>query len=110
MKIESYDEWGALKSVVVGTASNAHFPVNDETFELQMQDAGWTETPPPSGPVPQWIIDETNEDLNVLASTLKGLGIKVIRTLFLLTKLIIKIISICSNFFTTVNEFLFVRR
>jgi glycine amidinotransferase/scyllo-inosamine-4-phosphate amidinotransferase 1 len=39
----------------------------------------WTETPVPSGPVPQWIIDEANEDLNALANTLIQYGATVRR-------------------------------
>jgi N-dimethylarginine dimethylaminohydrolase len=39
----------------------------------------WKETPVPSGPVPDHIVDEANEDLNELASTLCNLGVEVIR-------------------------------
>jgi len=33
----------------------------------------------PCGPVPQWIIDEANEDLDRLATTLTSLGVEVVR-------------------------------
>ena len=79
MRIRSYNEHGALKSVIVGTASYANFPVYDELFQLSMSQAGWTETPPPRGPVAQKIIDETNEDLDILAHTLSSLDIAVYR-------------------------------
>jgi scyllo-inosamine-4-phosphate amidinotransferase 1 len=79
LKVTSFNEWGVLKSVLIGTATNANFPALDEMFQLSMSQAGWTETPAPSGPVPQWIIDETNEDLDVLADTLMRLGIEVHR-------------------------------
>lgn len=39
----------------------------------------WKETPVPSGPVPQWIVDETNEDLEALVSMLEKLGVSVLR-------------------------------
>lgn len=79
MKIESYNEFDPLKSVVVGRADFANFPQYDRLFQIQMSQAGWTETPPPSGPVPQHVIDETNEDLDILADTLCDMGINVYR-------------------------------
>jgi hypothetical protein len=39
----------------------------------------WKETPVPRGPVPQWIIDEANEDLEILSNTLQDLGVQVER-------------------------------
>jgi len=44
-----------------------------------MSQAGWTETPPPAGPVAQQIIDETNYDLDVLCMTLDDHDITVYR-------------------------------
>lgn len=79
MKISSYNEWDKLKSIVVGSAAYANWPSNDPVFALEEQKTSWTETPVPSGPVPQWIIDEANEDLEDLASILIKLGIEVHR-------------------------------
>lgn len=77
MRISSYNEWGRLKSVVVGSATNANWPSTDPVFALESQKTTWTETPVPSGPVPQWVIDETNEDLANLIDTLHKLNIDV---------------------------------
>jgi len=77
--IKSNNEYSTLRSIIIGTATNAHFPVNDKLFTLSMSQAGWLETPPPSGPVIQRIIDETNEDLQKLADTLAVLGVDVHR-------------------------------
>lgn len=77
MKINSINEWSKLKSVVVGSATNANWPTSDPVF--RSQETLWTETPIPSGPVPQWIIDEANEDLEILADTLKKLRVNVYR-------------------------------
>ena len=77
--ISSYDEWSPLKKIVVGDASHANWPVLDPVFSQESQKTTWTETPVPSGPVPQHIIDETNEDLNKLAMTLSSLGVEVVR-------------------------------
>jgi N-dimethylarginine dimethylaminohydrolase len=48
-------------------------------FALESEKTLWKETPVPSGPVPQWIVDEANEDLEDLASVLKDLGVTVYR-------------------------------
>lgn len=77
--ISSYDEWSPLKRIVVGDATHANWPVLDPVFSRESEKTTWTETPVPSGPVPQHIIDETNEDLNVLATTLSELGVEVVR-------------------------------
>jgi N-dimethylarginine dimethylaminohydrolase len=48
-------------------------------FSQESKKTTWTETPVPSGPVPQWIIDETNEDLQGLCDILSQAGVKVHR-------------------------------
>lgn len=79
MKISSSNEWGKLKSVVVGSATHANWPTNDPVFALESSKTTWTETPVPGGAVPQWIIDEANEDLDDLATVLTKLGVEVLR-------------------------------
>lgn len=75
----SYNEWDPLKKIVVGSATHANWPVHDRVFRAEEQNTLWKETPLPSGPVPQWIIDETEEDLQKLCSTLTQLGVEVVR-------------------------------
>jgi len=77
--ISSYNEWSPLKRIVVGDATHANWPVLDPVFSKESEKTTWTETPVPSGPVPQRIIDEANEDLDGLATTLMSLGVEVIR-------------------------------
>ena len=77
--ISTYNEWDSLKSVVVGSAKYANWPSNDPVFAQESEKTTWKETPVPSGPVPDHIIDEANEDLNELARTLYNLGVHVIR-------------------------------
>jgi N-dimethylarginine dimethylaminohydrolase len=79
MKIHSYNEWDPLRSVVVGRADHANWPVNDPVFKLESERTLWKETPVPSGPVPDWIIKEANEDLDQLCSLLKSLNVEVFR-------------------------------
>jgi len=77
--ISSWNEWDSLKRVVVGDATHANWPVNDPVFSRESEKTTWKETPVPSGPVPQHIIEETNEDLATLATTLTDLGVEVVR-------------------------------
>jgi N-dimethylarginine dimethylaminohydrolase len=77
--ISSYNEWDPLRQVIVGSATDANWPVNDPVFNLEGEKTTWTETPIPRGPVPQRIIDETNEDLDTLVTTLMSLGVDVLR-------------------------------
>ena len=68
--ISTVDEWSPLKKIVVGSATDANWPVNDPVFSKESEKTTWTETPVPCGPVPQRIINEANEDLDILATTL----------------------------------------
>jgi N-dimethylarginine dimethylaminohydrolase len=77
--ISSYNEWDPLKSIVVGRADHANWPVHDKVFRAEAATSLWTETPAPSGPVEQWIIDETNEDLDQLCKVLGQAGAEVLR-------------------------------
>jgi N-dimethylarginine dimethylaminohydrolase len=77
--ISSYNEWDKLKSVVVGRADHANWPINDPVFKQESIKTLWKDSPIPSGPVPQWIIDETNEDLNALTKVLSEFGAEVVR-------------------------------
>ena len=77
--INSRDEWSPLKRIVVGDATHANWPVLDPVFSKESEKTTWKETPVPRGPVPQRIIDEANEDLDSLATTLMSLGVEVLR-------------------------------
>lgn len=79
MKINSNNEWGKLRSVVVGSATHANWPSTDPVFAEEGKKTAWTKTPVPAGPVPDWIVDETNEDLDNLVSILRKLDITVHR-------------------------------
>lgn len=79
--ISTFNEWDTLKKIVVGDASFANWPRYDPVFSQESKKTSWKETPVPSGAVPQWIIDEANEDLQRLANTLTLLGVKVERPL-----------------------------
>jgi scyllo-inosamine-4-phosphate amidinotransferase 1 len=77
--INSINEWDSIKEIIVGRADFANWPTNDPVFARESEKTTWRETPVPSGPVPDWIIDEANEDLDLLASTLEMCGATVHR-------------------------------
>jgi glycine amidinotransferase/scyllo-inosamine-4-phosphate amidinotransferase 1 len=77
--ISSCNEWGLLRRVVVGDAAWANWPVSDPVYRREAQNSAWTETAAPAGPVPQWIINETNEDLSQLCAVLTQHGVEVVR-------------------------------
>jgi N-dimethylarginine dimethylaminohydrolase len=79
MTISSHNEWDPLEEIVVGTATHANWPSTDPVFAMESEKTSWKETPVPSGPVPQWIVDEANEDLDTLSNTLTQLGVTVHR-------------------------------
>jgi scyllo-inosamine-4-phosphate amidinotransferase 1 len=77
--INSCNEWDPLKEVVVGIATHANWPSTDPVFAEEASKTLWTQTPVPSGPVPQWIVDEANEDLDKLAKVCRDYGAVVHR-------------------------------
>lgn len=79
MKIHSYNEWDRIREIIVGIADYSNWPTDDPVFAKESEKTSWTETPVPSGPVPQWIIDESNEDLDGLATILEQAGARVHR-------------------------------
>lgn len=78
MKIKTDNEWSPLQSVVVGSAQFANWPTKGSFREMETQTL-WRETPVPSGPVEDFVIEETQEGLDNFANILTGLGIDVYR-------------------------------
>ena len=79
MIVSTWNEWDPLRTVVVGTATNANWPYTDPVFAQESKKTTWTQTPVPQGPVPQWIIDEANRELDQLATVLYQQGVEVWR-------------------------------
>jgi glycine amidinotransferase/scyllo-inosamine-4-phosphate amidinotransferase 1 len=77
--INSRNEWDPLEAIVVGSATHANWPTSDPVFAQEGDKTTWTETPVPSGPVPQAIVDQANRELDVLSETLIRRGITVYR-------------------------------
>lgn len=79
MEINRSNEWDRLVTAVVGSADQANWPRKDPVYAYEAQRSQWKESPPPTGPVPQNIIDETNQDLDALCDVLKSQGVEVHR-------------------------------
>jgi N-dimethylarginine dimethylaminohydrolase len=79
--IKTDNEWSNLKEIIVGTATNAHWPKFCKNFRDLENTTSWKETPVPSGTVDAKIIEETNEDLEKFVETLKSLNVIVHRPL-----------------------------
>lgn len=77
--INSINEWDPLETIIVGSATNANWPMTDPVFAEEARNSLWTKTPAPSGPVPQWIIDDANRELDILSETLIRYGATVYR-------------------------------
>jgi hypothetical protein len=58
--INTRNEWDPLEAIIVGSASHANWPTSDPVFAEEGKKTTWTETPVPTGPVSQDIIDQAN--------------------------------------------------
>ena len=77
--INTCNEWDPLEAIVVGSATHANWPTTDPVFAQESQRTLWKDSPVPSGPVTQFIIDQANCELDTLSETLLRLGITVYR-------------------------------
>ena len=76
--IRSRNEWDPLEAIVVGNTRNARYPYRDIS-SLNAEYAGQPEEALPVGPFPQWVIEESEEDLSRLADALCAAGVSVLR-------------------------------
>lgn len=80
MKISTHNHWDPLEEIIVGRADNARVPtVDSSTMNMCYTNYSVDTIKPLEGQYPQWLIDEANEDMQVLADTLSNMGIKVHR-------------------------------
>ena len=77
--ISTCNEWDPLEAIIVGSATHANWPTSDPVFAEEGQRTLWKDSPIPSGPVPQLIIDQANRELDTLSETLLRLGVTVYR-------------------------------
>ena len=75
----SINEWDPLEKIIVGSATHANWPSQDPVFSEESKKTTWSETPVPSGPVPDFIVDQANRELDLLSETLARYGATVYR-------------------------------
>lgn len=79
--IDTRNEWDPLEAIIVGSATHANWPTSDPVFAQEGAKTTWSQTPVPSGPAPQAIVDQANRELDVLSETLARYGATVHRPL-----------------------------
>lgn len=79
-KIWSVNEWGRLRAVIVGNPRGAIIPsMNDVSQQSFDRPAHSDHLAVVSQPMPSWIIEETEEDIEGLVQTLTANGVQVHR-------------------------------
>jgi N-dimethylarginine dimethylaminohydrolase len=74
----SCNEWDPLEEVIVGNPLNARFPTRDRSTQVaEYPDRSINEIP--RGLFPDWVIKETEEDLDEFSAILESYGVKVRR-------------------------------
>ena len=71
MNIKCSNDWGQLKEIIVGTAKGYRIPELNRSFK-SCQFPEYDEKDIQVGPYPDWVIEEAEEDLDILAQTLSS--------------------------------------
>lgn len=79
MKICSRNEWDPLRTVIVGSATQANWPSTDPVFAQESGKTTWADSTVPVGAVPTWLIEEAEQDLDQLVTVLQQAGVTVHR-------------------------------
>jgi len=79
MIVNTHNDWDPLEEIIVGHAHNSRVTLDISTRSFSYANYSTREIEHMEGPLPQWVIDEANEDADGLADTLTKLGIKVHR-------------------------------
>ena len=78
MRVQTKNEYGRLKSVILGRANNANWP-KDDLFFNRMESLSTFPKKIQRGPVAQTVIDEANNDLLYMKDVLEDHNVKVYR-------------------------------
>jgi glycine amidinotransferase/scyllo-inosamine-4-phosphate amidinotransferase 1 len=79
IKVESWNEWDELETVIIGRADGARIPRLDKSLQAINYADEKNPSQIPVGPYPSRVIDEANEDLETLCSELRKLNVNVLR-------------------------------
>lgn len=78
--VNAHNEWDPLEEVIIGTARGARIPVAGQDL-VAIEFAEYTDSVDKiaSGPLPSWLVDQTEVELTALCDALTSLGIVVRR-------------------------------
>ena len=80
MKVSSHNDWDPLKEIIVGRADNTRFPTSDSSVKNFIYASGdIDEMRKFEGPLPSWVIEQANEDIEEFVKALESRGVKVYR-------------------------------
>lgn len=79
MIVNTHNDWDPLEEIVVGHAHHARVTLDKSQHSFSYADKSWEEIASMEGPLPQWVIDEANEDIDGLVKVLEDLHVKVHR-------------------------------
>lgn len=78
MKIFTRNEYSALRGIIVGSAEQSSWPINDLAFDKSIASSTFEGTLTP-GPLPRQVIEEATADLSALVEILERENVKVYR-------------------------------
>jgi len=79
MKISTQNEYSLLKSVLVGSVDNFHWPTGDLAFDNSILESTYKENTINRGPLNETVYKQTVEDLNRLIEILEKNSVEVFR-------------------------------
>jgi len=79
MIINTHNDWDPLEEIVVGHAHGARISMEKSMHSFNFADKRAHEVAHIDGAYPDWLINEANEDIDLLADTLSKMGVRVHR-------------------------------
>lgn len=79
MIVNTHNDWDPLEEIIVGHAHNARVTLDRSQHSFSYADKSWDEIKDMEGPLPDWVIEEANEDIQGLADVLESMNVKVHR-------------------------------
>lgn len=79
MIVNTYNDWDPLEEIIVGHAHHARVTLDRSQHSFSYADKTWDEIKGMEGPLPEWVIEEANEDIQGLVDVLESMHVKVHR-------------------------------
>jgi len=79
MIVNTHNDWDPLEEIIVGHAHHARVTLDRSQHSFSYADKTWDEIKDMEGPLPEWVIEEANEDIQGLVDVLESMNVKVHR-------------------------------